>query len=134
MKNILRAVSIAGVVLIAVFLTRPAIAEAMPIYESLSEVSIGRVFFSKSQRAYLDRIRGQRGTVSTSGTKAGPASSRPASANAAGYIVSSSGKARVYRNGDFVEVDTKPEVKFPDDVTVTRKPSAEAGAADDEAK
>ena len=36
-------------------------AEEAPIYESLSEVSIGRVFFSAAQRARLDRLRGTSG-------------------------------------------------------------------------
>ncbi|MEL7185563.1 MAG: hypothetical protein AAFN50_03870 [Pseudomonadota bacterium] len=119
---------------LALFAALPVVADEAPIYESLSDVSIGRVFFSTSQRAYLDRIRGKRGTVRVGSNSAGPVSSKPRTSDAAGYIVSSSGKARVYRNGDFVEVATKPVVAFPDDITVTRKPSADAGTADDEAR
>lgn len=108
-------------------------AEDEPIYESLSDVTIGRVFFTTSQRTHLDSLRGKRGTTVASSGKTRSTSSKPVNPDAAGFIVSSSGNARIYRNGDFVSVSSEPNVKFPDDVAVIRKPSEEAGAADDEA-
>lgn len=109
-------------------------AEEAPIYESLSEVSIGRVFFTAKQRAHLDSLRGKSGVESSTTAKPRSSSSKPANPDAAGFIIRNSGMARVYRNGDFVEVASKPDVEFPDDVTVTRKSSAEDGALDDDAQ
>lgn len=111
----------------------PTVADEAPIYESLTEVTIGRVFFSEKQRANLDRLRGKSTTASSESPKTRTSGSRAANPDAAGFIVRSSGKSRVYRNGDFVEVASEPDVKFPDDVTVTRKPGAEEGAEDDDA-
>lgn len=127
MNSRIRAVVLSVVAL----LSFPANAEEPPVYESLSEVSVGRVFFTASQRAYLDSLRGKSNVGSSSSAKSRPPSSKPANPDAAGFIVRSSGKSRVYRNGDFVEVAADPDVKFPDDVAVTRKSGAEEGAKDD---
>lgn len=129
MKKLLLSVFIASFVLSS----GSAVAEEAPIYESLADVSIGRVFFTASQRANLDRLRGTSGVQVSNSGKPRSTNKKPGNPDAAGFIVSKSGKARVYRNGDFVEVSSEPNVKFPDDVTVTRKPSAEESVADDEA-
>ena len=74
----------------AAFWMTPVAAEDNPVYESLSDVSIGRVFFSTSQRTRLDRLRGSRGPHSVRSQPSAKASSRPGNPDAAGFIVSKS--------------------------------------------
>ena len=127
MRNVILLPVIAALMLLSL----PAAAEEKPIYESLSDVTIGRVFFSAKQRSQLDALRGKTGVVSSSSAKPRATSRKATNPDAAGFIVRTSGKARVYRNGDFVEVAAEPDVKFPDDVTVKREPGAEEVSQDE---
>lgn len=104
-------------------------ADDAPVYESLSDVPIGRVFFSPRQRIQLDKNRGaaEHGTTPIS-TSAGVAVRKK---NAAGFIISSSGMKHVYSDGDFVETASSADVAFPGDVRVVRQPQVDEEASDD---
>ena len=101
----------------------PAAADDVAIYETISGVSIGRVFLTPVERRLLDATRKQ---VPQSATYEGTAAADPqedeAPSHAAGYIVSSSGKARRWLNGDFVEAQNSPasSTRFPGDVKITK--------------
>ena len=104
-------------------------ADDVPIYESLSQLTIGPVFYSQAERELLD----QRRTLS-------PQSSRPAVRDtatagkpridhddAAGFIKSSSGRSRIWRKGRFVPTSQSPEeaVSFPGEVEIERHDEAD---------
>ena len=97
----------------------PAQAEEEPAYESLSEVTIGRLFYSPQQRALLDRRRQGRASSSRRLPAAMP-ENRPGRNDAAGYIVSSSGERKIYANGEFVAGQGNKAVKFPGDIKIVR--------------
>lgn len=106
-----------AVLMFAGLLSGPASAHESGIYESLEHIHIGRVFSSPSERMYLDKNRGVRATVvAGSGSRAAAVRN----SNAAGYIVSSSGRARVWKDGDFVAAKIPDSIRFPGDVKVTR--------------
>jgi len=97
----------------------PVFAHETGVYESLEHIHIGRVFLSPGERMNLDKNRGVRAPVAT-----GRASSTRASAtknpDAAGYIVSSNGRTRVWKDGNFVAARIPDSIRFPGDVKVTR--------------
>jgi len=111
-----------------------ASAEESKFYESLADVEIGRIFLSPEERARLDARRGEAAAVTVQNRpgEKGVANQFP---DAAGYIVSSSGRSRIWSKGGFVTAEKVPQVTFPGDVTITRRavaePDAEPGAADD---
>jgi hypothetical protein len=134
-----------GMSILAVVLSGPAAAHEEGIYESLEHIHLGRVFLSPAERAYLDKNRGVRAPAAAS-SSAREESSSAGNSDAAGYIVSSSGQTRIWKDGDFVSATIPDSVRFPGDVKVTRtadrppaeidtKEAAEAspamGAADD---
>ncbi len=89
-------------------------------YESLPEVTIGKVFYSPQQRAELDQRRSS-GPVATSKSPGATKSARGKAADdAAGFIISSKGSSKVYANGDFVSVQPGVDVKFPGSVKILR--------------
>lgn len=98
----------------------PVAAHESGIYESLEHIHIGRVFLSPPERLHLDKNRNV--------TSPGTGESRTGVANkgavrndrAAGYIVSGSGRVRVWKDGDFVVTDAPSSNRFPGDVKVTR--------------
>ena len=111
-------------------------ADGLEVYESLDEVTIGRIFLSPQERARLDERRGKaQQAVAGGATKAAP--SRKSHPRASGYIVSSSGRTRVWSDGDFDSTGKAPQMIFPGDVKVTHKAASERdgdpepGAADD---
>ena len=105
--------------MLAVMLSGPAGADEEGIYESLEHIYLGRVFLSPEERAYLDKHRGVQAPAAPS-RDAGQRSTVAKSSNAAGYILSSSGRTRVWRNGDFVAAQAPDLLRFPGDVKVTR--------------
>jgi len=113
-----------------------ATAEEAHVYESLSDVAIGRIFLSPRQRAELDKRRGKKESHSSreQSVRRAPRKTFP---EAAGYIVSSTGKARVWARGDFVATDEVSKVTFPGDVEISRKSqdkqdaNPDSGARDD---
>lgn len=116
---------------LAMFLTLPvassrASADEHAAYESLSEVSIGRVFFSPKQRELLDRRRRGRPPV----RRTVQAEAKP-SEDSAGFIVNSAGQARIYSNGDFVVAAMKNTLDFPGDISVIRRETGPSQQADD---
>lgn len=104
-----------------------ASADEPPVYESLSTLSIGRVFYSQPERELLDLRRDHpQAPVAISGKTGGRKSASRDHKDAAGYIISSSGHSRVWKKGDFVtssrsQVD---QVAFPGEVAVKRHDEA----------
>lgn len=113
--------------LLMLFLTGSgAAADDNATYELLSEVSIGRVFFSPEQRELLDdrrRVRPVRRDARRQVKR---------SEKSAGYIVNSAGESRIYTNGDFVAADQPNDVEFPGKVSVVRQKAAPSTPANDE--
>lgn len=102
--------------------------EEEQVYESLADVSIGKVFYSPEKRQAIDRSRGS--SAAASSTRGGV----KRSSDAAGYIVRSDGRTRVYADGDFVLKASTASVEFPRQVAVIRSTvadDAEAGNASD---
>ena len=98
-----------------------ASADDVVVYESLPDVTIGRVFFSPEQRQRLDQRR-HRKTTTKDRRNLAPAGRTRVNV-AAGYILSSSGKLRIYANGDFVAGKRQEPMHFPGDVSISRQDS-----------
>lgn len=109
-----------------------AVADEEHFYESLPDVSIGKVFFTPVQRAQLDRRRGSAPVLANRGTAA-PARNQEAVKNdAAGFIISSNGTSKIYTNGDFVKAREIAGVKFPGSVTIVRSQESDEVESSDE--
>ena len=94
------------------------------VYESFSGVKIGRVFLSPADREALDRRRLNPPVRESDAHKSAAGSEQAQRSRAsAGYIISASGRARVWRDGDFVVSDRRQPQKmaFPGDVKITRR-------------
>jgi hypothetical protein len=115
--------------ILAIALSSSAAAHEEGIYESLEHIHLGRVFLSPAERTYLDKHRGVPAPVATS-SGTGQRSSAARNNNAAGYIVSSSGRAHVWKNGDFVSTKIPDSVRFPGDVKVKRTADGPAARND----
>ena len=107
------------------------IAEEPSVYESFAGVQIGRVFLAPGDRDRLDEQRlnpPAEGAVASSTAEDTSQKRRPTAA--AGYIISSSGRARVWHDGDFVESrqPSPHRMDFPGDVKVTRAAVAETAS------
>ena len=110
---------------ILALLALPALAAAdeLAVYESMSTVSIGRVFLTQDQRARLDARRLNPGSVpATAAAPEGKRAQQKRSPGSAGYIVSGDGKARVWKDGDFIRSGARAaqRMAFPGDVKVRR--------------
>jgi len=101
----------------------PSVAGEIAIYESLADVTIGRVFLSPRQRAHLDSR-----PVESPKPVREPAPAEPVERkkNSAGYIISSSGESSVWSRQGFVTKKDASAVAFPGDVKVIRKEIAES--------
>ena len=112
-----------GAILLLFMCPLTAAAEEPFVYESFAGVQIGRVFLSQSQREALDAARlltpGQ-GTVA--GDEAPDAEEPSRKVRPAGYIIGSSGRSRVWKDGDFVETgsDVPGSMAFPGAIRITR--------------
>ena len=106
------------------------------VYETMAGISIGRVFLSPVERKVLDvrRANPPQAAVTTGQTTSDTGGPREA-APAAGYIINSSGRARLWMNGDFVESGnpTPAALKFPGDVKIVRHrvPNSQGDATPD---
>ena len=115
--------------ILTLLLASSAHADNSNVYETIAGISIGRVFLTPEERSLLDAARTRSPQLVT---QSAPASSEAVkaekSSNASGYIVSSSGKSRLWRDGDFVEAATTPTpaTRFPGDVKIIRH-RADAG-------
>ena len=126
--------NIAVAVLVVVLLaTGQSNADDEQFYESLPDVSIGKVFFSPQQREQLDQRRGSAPLAVSRGATTAGGSRRPSNDDAAGFIVSSKGTSKVYANGDFVDVRKRVTVNFPGSVKIVRSQDADEAEASDEA-
>ena len=99
-------------------------ADDVPVYESLSGLTIGRVFYSQAERELLDQRRhlpprSGPPAVKITGTAGKPRINHD---DAAGFIKSSSGRSRIWKKGRFVATSQSPEeaVSFPGEVEVER--------------
>ena len=109
--------------LILFMLTLPALADESAVYESLSRLSIGRVFYTQAERDLLDERRQKPSEMSRASTKeVSRAKTTSKNKNAAGYIVSASGRTRIWRQGDFVAGSKRQReaLAFPGEVSVKR--------------
>jgi len=97
-----------------------AFADDSSVYESLPDVKIGRVFFSAAERQRLDQHR-HRKTTTDGRRQSNLAGRKPGNRDAAGYILSSSGKSQIYVNGDFVAGTVPKTMSFPGDVGIKRQ-------------
>lgn len=105
------------------------------VYESISGVTIGRVFLSQRERDQLDDRR-QNSPQGESPRSGAPSTASPKSkpVQSAGYIIGRSGRSKFWKDGDFVEVqsDAVRSMSFPGDVKVTRRETIEESVTDDE--
>ncbi|MDJ0701376.1 MAG: hypothetical protein QNJ07_16120 [Woeseiaceae bacterium] len=104
-------------------------ADDVPVYESLSGLSIGRIFYSQAERELLDQRRHQppQSGRLVAGTRAEPRTPAVKHDDAAGFIKSSSGRSRIWKKGRFVPTSQSPEeaVSFPGEVDVERHDAAD---------
>ncbi|MGI9271356.1 MAG: hypothetical protein ACR2QT_06240 [Woeseiaceae bacterium] len=124
-------VLIIGVLLVPI----DAFAEEESVYESIAGVAIGRIFYTQSDRDYLDAQRllppGSRNVHADTGERVTP-TTKPA--ESAGYIISSKGGRRVWKDGDFISASgrTTASMSFPGDVKIVRHVSHEPTAPNQE--
>lgn len=106
------------------------------VYESMSGVAIGRIFYAQNERDYLDRQRLLSPKDATVHTDAdAPVAATGKSTLAAGYIISNDGGRKVWKDGDFVSAAYRlpKSISFPGDVKIIRQVSpAAANSASDE--
>ncbi len=111
-----------------------AAADESSVYESVDDISIGRVFLTPGERRWLDANRHLTSQVATAGPAAVVESEDDDTPDAepAGFIINSSGRAVRYRNGDFAPSAVPPStMRFPDDVEIRRhEPAPETEARD----
>lgn len=122
-------------VLFAGVATTPAVAHEDGVYESLGHIPIGRIFLTAEERARLDRMRGKEPAQPTSAKSPGDGRLRVSNDDGAGFIVSDSGRTRVWRGGDFVATASADDVRFPGEVRIASHPapqgSDDAGESDE---
>lgn len=119
--------AVSAIILALSIASARAVADDQAGYESLSDVTIGHVFFSPKQRLSLDRRRQGRPD------RAPPNARRKTrlSDDSAGFIVNSAGKTKIYTNGDFVASAATISMDFPGDVAIARrKTSTQADDSD----
>lgn len=118
------------VLVLTSMLALPAVAHETGIYESLDHIHIGRVFLAPHERVNLDANRNVVVMDTVAGSAAGEQKPERGSDLAAGYIVSSSGGTRVWKDGDFVAAEIPASIRFPGDVKVTRNADSAAESSD----
>jgi hypothetical protein len=110
--------------LLLIALSVTAVAEdASSVYEVVADASIGPVFLTPSQRAWLDKRRLIAPTSANVNSVGEPDAAPPAtSKKPAGFIVSSSGKRSEWSDGDFVESNLADvnKMRFPGEVKLLR--------------
>jgi hypothetical protein len=108
-------------------------AESTVMYESLSGITIGRVFLSQRERDILDarRLANPHAVTAVEGTPTADARRGPPTS--AGYIIGRHGRSKIWKDGDFVESKTDPEssVAFPGDVEIKRNAVNDAPASEE---
>ena len=125
-------------IVLLVLASLPAFADESSVYESVDDISIGRVFLTPGERRWLDANR-HLAPQDAAGPSAASAESEEddgPQAVPAGFIINSSGEAVRYRNGDFAPSAASPQsMRFPDDVEIRRhepRHEADAEEPDDE--
>ena len=115
----MRTPALASMILFFALLS-PATADEVAVYESLSQVSVGRIFFSVSERARLDAQRAGNPAPRSAPRSSSSVRTKSNADDAAGYFVDDQGRAWIYRDGDFVAVADAPKIEFQNDVNVVR--------------
>ena len=110
--------------LLAALLSQSASADEDGIYESLGQITIGRVFLTPGERERLDRIRGKGPVRTVPAPPARPPAARAPQTKAAGFIISDSGRTRVWKDGNFVTADSADDVRFPRRIKVRSQRTA----------
>lgn len=120
-------IRIAQSVLALLLLSDAAYADDRPVYESLRDIRVGRVFFTREQRQLLDEQRRLDPAAAGQDTSPGAAAATPGQDGKnhapAGYIIVGSGQPKKWSDGDFVPVDGQssvPSMIFPGDVAIIR--------------
>ena len=113
--------------LMAGIVSQPASANEDGIYESLGRIPIGRVFLTPGEREQLDQLRSDGPPRSPSPKPRRQPAADAVKPDAAGFIISDSGKTRVWKDGDFVIADSVANVRFPHRVRVSSQPAAKRG-------
>lgn len=108
------------------------VADEQKVYESLEQITIGKVFFSPQQRAHLDEQRAPVPVFANTGSSGAKRRHKKARENAAGYISRSDGSSKVYANGEFVTSSNSDTVIFPGAVKVARGQDTDSTKASDE--
>ena len=93
------------------------------VYETFAGVKVGRVFLSQSQRDTLDAARLlEPGEGVAEGGDSDDAAAPSRTIRPAGYIIGSSGRSRVWKDGDFVETsaEVSSTTAFPGTIRITR--------------
>ncbi len=114
------------------FSVSTVVADEQEVYESLAQISIGKVFFSPQQRARLDEQRAPAPVFANTGSPGGKRRHKKVRQNAAGYISRSDGSSKVYANGEFVTSSSSDTVVFPGAVKVARGQDTDSTKASDE--
>ncbi len=118
--------SLAAVSAMIGLISVPSSAGEIPIYESLSDVTIGRVFLTPGQRAYLDTRPVMRPVMSPRPVQEAPAPEPvKRKKNPAGYIINGHGESSVWSQRGFVTREDASGISFPGDVKVIREESVE---------
>ena len=110
--------------LLSILCLLPASANAgeTDVYESMRDVSIGRVFLSPAERRDLDVRRANPDTGPPTGSSPSDIEKAEPETEPAGYIVRGNSEPRYWRDGNFVETGRPAPrtLEFPGDVTVVR--------------
>lgn len=118
--------------LLLLFSVSTVIADEQKVYESLKQISVGKVFFSPQQRARMDEQRAPAPVHANTDNSGGKRHHKKARQNAVGYISRSGGSPKVYANGEFVTSASGDTVVFPGTVKITRGLDTDSTKASDE--
>ena len=124
----LRLLQTASLVCLLLMPCAPAVADEFEVYESLADISIGRVFLSPLERARLDNGGPPPMVVHEEQPVAPVVKKRR---RPAGYFISSSGAAGIWSSRGFVAKGDVDETRFPGDVTIRRTREAAPESNDD---
>lgn len=111
-------------ILLAIFATATVAAEETGVYETLDDISIGRVFMTDGERRRLDVKRLETpAAAAPTGQEQVPVDGTPEKTSTpAGFIIRSNGEQSQWQGGDFVSNTSTAlsSMRFPGEVEITR--------------